>query len=264
MRHSSNPTFREWVDKQPDPKWPLLPLTHITRGTLAELIARYGTLEPSPCKVLGKQTSYLFYGRAAYRPSDAKVIKDEFDSPYCFVFDEVLLGRADAIHAFDTGAHHRRGYDHVLTGDMLLEDFNLVGDINRPNKLVARLFGTVSAYFDGDREKIATGIAQPWEHLPRAYIKLLTSPGRNEPDDRICSIEVAIHESVALRSNLRAVVVPHTMWNGDGHAPWLDDLAREGARIVPYDFVGGQPPEHYHTLLGLAVRDLYREWGLPV
>jgi hypothetical protein len=236
----------------------------MTRGTLAELIARYGIIEPTPCKVLGKETSYFFYGRAAYRPSDAKVIQHEYDAPHCFVFREILLGEADAVHAFDTGAHEKRSYDYMLTKDMRLDDFNLVGDINRPNKLAACIFGTISAYFEADRSKIPEGITQPWQHLPHAYVQLLKSSGRNEPDDRICSIEVAIHETVSLRSNLKAVIVPHTAWNEKTRATWLEDVAFQGAEIVPYRFVGGYPPEHCHTLVVDAVRNLYRDWQIPV
>lgn len=264
MQSSNNPTFREWVDQQPDPGWPSLPLTHITRGALAERIARYGAVEPSRCNVLGMETAYFFYGRAAYRPSEAKVIKFEYASPYCFVFDEGLLGQADAIHAFDTGAYAQRSYDHVLTEDMSLEEFNLVGDLRRPNKLAGRVFGTVSAYYDGDRTKIEDGITQPWEHLAHAYIQLLKSPGRNEPDDRICSIEVAIHESVPLQKYLRAVVVPHTVWTEEARAPWLEDVESDGAKIVTYQFAGGRPPEHCHVQIEAAVRELYRVWQIPI
>ncbi len=264
MQIIGNPTFREWVDQQPDPEWPGLPLTHVTRGTIAERIARHGTVEPAPCHGTGKETAYFFYGRAAYRPREAPVIKFEFATPYCFVFDDRLLDQADAIHPFDTGAKASRSYDHVLTEDMPLEDFNLVGDLRRPNKLVARVFGTMSAYYEGDRSKIDVSIAKPWQHLAHAYVQLLKSPGRNEPDDRIGSVEVAIHESVSLQRYLRAVVVPHTVWSEGARAPWLRDVEADGAEIVAYPFVGGRPPEHYHTLIDTAVRELYRRWGISI
>lgn len=264
MQTAGNPTFREWVDRQSDPHWPMLPLTHVTRGTLAERISREGTIEPSPCRVLGKETAYFFYGRPAYRPSDARVVKAEFASPHCFIFKELLLGEADAIHAFDTGAHANRGYDHVLTEDMDTDDFNLVGDLSRPNKLIAKVFGSQASYYAGDRSKIAEDIAEPFEHLANAYVQLLKSPGRNEPDDRICSIEVAIHDTVSLRRFLRAVVVPHTAWNAKARAPWLEDIAYDGASIVTYDFVGGRPPEHYHVEIERSVRALYRDWEVLV
>jgi hypothetical protein len=182
------------------------------------------------------------------------------------VFDEMLLGRADAIHAFDTGAYAKREYFHVLTEDMLLEDFSLGTDIHRPNKLIAGVFGNMSAYYEGDRQKIAAGITSPWESHARAYIDLLTSPGRNEPDDRIASIEVAIHDSVSLRQHVRAVVVPHTYWGarGSDRAPWLEDVQSDGAMIATYEFVSGRPPEHNHVHLEAAVRELYRGWGLSV
>jgi hypothetical protein len=52
--------FREWVDKQPDQKWPLMPLTHITRGIGAEDIANAGKIAPDDCRVFGEPLAYFF------------------------------------------------------------------------------------------------------------------------------------------------------------------------------------------------------------
>ena len=118
-------------------------------------------------------------------------------------------------------------------------------------------------YFDGDLSKVASAdlITKPFEFHARAYLHLLASPGRNEPDDRICSIEVIFGEPVPLRGNLLAVVVPHTVWQQGQRAPWLEKLQTEGVAIAPYTFVPGRHPEHYHALLEAAVRDLYKGWG---
>jgi hypothetical protein len=105
-------------------------------------------------------------------------------------------------------------------------------------------------------------LSEAWEFHARAYLDLLKSPGRNEPDDRICSIEVVFGEPVPLKGNLLAVIVPHTVWSQDKHAPWLDKLKAEGVAIAPYLFVPGRHPEHYHALMESAVRDLYESWGV--
>ena len=56
----------EWVAEHSMPNWPMLPLTHVTRGILAEDIIRKGSVEPSACKLFGEPLVYFYYGRPAY------------------------------------------------------------------------------------------------------------------------------------------------------------------------------------------------------
>ena len=63
-------SFRDWVDKQPDPKWGLMPLTHITKGIGAEDIIKAGEIKPVDCAVFNQPLAYFFYGRPAYRISE--------------------------------------------------------------------------------------------------------------------------------------------------------------------------------------------------
>jgi hypothetical protein len=146
---------------------------------------------------------------------------------------------------------------------MDLEDFSLERETSRANRIIATVFKSRTVYFDGDVSKIEDPdkVTEPWEFHARAYLDLMASRGRNEPDDRICSIEVIFGEAVPLKGNLLAVVVPHTLWEDNQGAPWLEKLQQEGVAIAPYLFVPGRHPEHYHALLESAVRDLYKSWG---
>jgi hypothetical protein len=258
------PSFREWVDKQPNPGWGLMPLTHISKGIEAEDIIRAGQVATGDCGFFKEPLAYFFYGRPAYRVSGDGAVKVEAACPFCFIFESALIRKAKAIHAFDTGAFARRLYKHVFLDEMNVEDFSLEQNETRPNRIIAAVFSSMRNYFDGDTTKIVTpdAGAEAWEFHARAYLQLLTSPGRNEPDDRICSIEVVFGQPVALAGNLKAVVVPHTLWDAGRHAPWLDKLHAEGVAIAPYIFVPGRHPEHYHALLETAVRELYERWEL--
>jgi len=69
------PDFREWVDKQAKPDWPLMPLTHITKGVVAADIANAGVISPHDDKVFNEPVAYFFYGRPAYRVSGDGAIK---------------------------------------------------------------------------------------------------------------------------------------------------------------------------------------------
>ncbi|MER9346195.1 hypothetical protein [Mesorhizobium sp. L2C084A000] len=250
------------MDKHPDPKWGLMPLTHITKGIVAEDIIRSNTVSVSDCKVFGEPLAYLFYGRPAYRVAGDGSIRVEAACPFCFIFDASLIQKAKAIFAFDTGAFDKRLYSRILMDEMTVEDFSLEGDTTRPNRIISALFGTRREYFEGDTSKIDSGrAAEAWEFHAQAYLDLLTSPGRNEPDDRICSIEVILGEPISIEGNLSAVVVPHTLWDGEKGAPWLERLVQSGVVVSPYTFVPGRHPDYYQAHLEAAVRDLYLAWG---
>ena len=88
----------DWVIQHPRPNWRVLPLTHITRGVVAEDIIRGGRIEPSECRIFGEPLAYFFYGRPAYRIAGQGVIKAEAFCPFCFVFRPELVERAKAIH----------------------------------------------------------------------------------------------------------------------------------------------------------------------
>src|SRR5215217_5621888 len=97
------PSFREWVDKQSDPGWGLMPLTHITKGIGAEDIIRSGSVSPTHCDVFDEPLAYFFYGRPAYRVTGDGAIRVEAACPYCFIFSSALIETATDIYAFDTG-----------------------------------------------------------------------------------------------------------------------------------------------------------------
>jgi hypothetical protein len=97
------PDFREWVDQQPNPNWPLMPLTHITKGVGAADIIKAGAVNPEHCSVFGEPLAYFFYGRPAYRVSGDGAVKIEAACPFCFVFNAAMIDQAKAIFAFDTG-----------------------------------------------------------------------------------------------------------------------------------------------------------------
>lgn len=257
------PSFRNWVDKQTDPKWGLMPLTHITKGIGAEDVIQAGQVKPVDCSVFGQPLAYFFYGRPAYRISAEGSLKVEGACPFCFIFKPMLIEKAASIFAFDTGAYSARMYKHVVLDEMDAEDFSLETEPQRPNKLISTVFGSKAVYFDGDVSQAAApeDVTEPWDFHARTYIQLLTSTGRNEPDDRIGSIEVIFSEPVPLKGNLLAVIVPHTLWGDDKRAPWLDELHSDGVKIVPYVFFPGRHPDYYYAHMEAAVRDLYGDWS---
>lgn len=256
--------FARWLRDDADTDDQLLPLTHLTKGISAQKIVENEKIEPKDCDVFEEKLAYFFYGRPAYRISDSKVVKLEASCPICFLFKGEMIKRAREIHAFDTGAFAKRMFSHVVDPEFEIADFSLGQDSSLPNRLIDRVFGSQEAYLKGDRRQIKepSVIAQPYEMEARSYLELVLSPGRNEPDDRICSIEVTFGDPIPVPGQLQAIVVPHTLFDGNSKAPWLAKLAEADVDILPYEFIPARPPEHYHTLLELVVLQYYGDKGL--
>lgn len=141
---------------------------------------------------------------------------------------------------------------------MNTNDFQLRG-IQAVNQLIHSVFGSQGTYFDGDTRAVAAKPPHVKSHqfYAKAYLDLIISPGRNEPDDRLFTIEVIFGDLVPLSGSLLAIALPHTLWSENDRAPWIESLAEASIEIIPYDFVPGRPPEHYHTLLERAVKSFY-------
>jgi hypothetical protein len=246
--------FQEWIAQRDAPTWSPLPLTHITRTVFAEKIMDAGEIGlPEDGDALGT-FAYTFYGRPAYRANKDTTVAIESSCPLCFLFEPNLLLEARRVHPFDSGAFNARLYNKIIDEGMSIDDFIVDPDFASVQRLIAATFPDQEAYFEADRSKIIEPDvgAKAWELQAKAYLTLLSSPGRNEPDDRICSIEVCYDQPISLE-RLEAVVAPHTFWNGRERSPQLQDLSDKGVSIETYKFVPGRHPEYYQTLVEQAV-----------
>jgi len=254
---SSRPEFRDWVDRQPDPAWTLMPLTHLCKALIGGDIARHGKVEPTDCAVLDRSVAYFFYGRPAYRTRGDGPVKNPAACPMCFIFDPKVIDSADEIFPFDTGAYSARLYSHIVMDEMELGDFSLETQARRANRLIAATYGTREAYFDGDRTAISPTAAARTDFLAHTYLELLRSTGRNEPDDRVGTIEVTNSQPTPLSGNLLATVVPDIIWNSTDKASWLVDLEASGVKVLPFRYLHGREPEHHHAMIEAEVREFY-------
>lgn len=257
------PEFRQWVDALPAAQWSDMPLTHITKGVVARDIIREGEIEPDDCPVMKHPASYFFYGRPAYRVGGDGAIKTEAACPFCFVFAPDITAMAKNAYAFDTGAFHARMYKHAIMEEMRIDDFALDGDPDRIRKLISAVFGTREAYLEGRPVSASQreSLSGPSDFLASAYLSLVASDGRNEPDDRVGSIEVVFNEVVKTKGNLIALVVPHTIWEGADKAEWLLALKDSGVDIRTYSFAPGRGPDYYFALIEAEVRSIYKSMG---
>jgi hypothetical protein len=258
-------SFQAWIERTGcDDGSPLLPLTHLTRGVGALRIVEDGRIVPQECKHFKVPLAYFFYGRPAYRVTKDSSVQLEASCPCCFVFSPKILSRASKIHAFDTGAFFNRLYSHVLDDQFKVEDFALADKPRQIKKLISAAFDSVEAYLDADRSHISNPeiAAEAWEMEGRAYLSLLMSPGRNEPDDRICSVEVTFADPVLLDEMLLGIVVPHTLWNAEKKAPFIQELNRRGVIVRSYRFIPGRHPEFLQAQLEAEIKRFYTDKGL--
>jgi hypothetical protein len=257
------PEFREWVDTKPDPAWGLMPLTHICKGLIARDVIREGQVSPSLCPVFDRSVAYFFYGRPAYRVSGDGAIRDAAACPFCFIFDPKTISNAQNVHPFDTGAFQARMFNPAIMDEMAIQDFALGTDHTRPNRLIQCLYQDRAGYFEGDTRRIppADEITSEGDFLARAYIRLVRSEGRNEVDDRVCTIEVTMGEPLDIEGALMAVVVPDILWNERERTPWIANLAEQGVEIRPFLFSIGRAPDHHHAMIEQEIRLLYAERG---
>lgn len=257
--------FQQWIDRRETPASSPLPLTHIARSVFARQIFKDGSIDTNPCPHFeDKPLAYFFYGRPAYRANQDKTISLEASCPCCFIFDPKILQRAHKVHAFDTGAFFLRMYNHVIDEGFDIAAFEVGRDIERLMRLVSATFNSQQGYFDADKSDLidVEKGSEAWELEARSYLSLLHSPGRNEPDDRICTIEVTFGDPVLLENDLKAVVVPHTFWTDTTQSPFIEPYHRAGVEILTYRFIPGRTPEYYQTHLEAEVLRKYQEWGV--
>lgn len=254
--------FCDWLRQQSGTDLRRLPLTHVTKGYSARKVIHKGRLDPSSCSVMNEALVYTFYGRVAYRVSGDGTINLEGMCPICFVLSGDLIARSRHTHPFDSGAYAKRLYKHVFAEELNLTDFAISGDAELPDTLIKTFFKTRENYFLGDTSKIPAvdEIAPPGEMEVRAYHELITSAGRNEPDDRIYSIEVAFSDPIPLEDSLIALIVPHTLWSDDEQATWLQNLQTKNTEICTYEYHPGRSAEHYHAHLELELRRIFQKW----
>jgi hypothetical protein len=192
----------------------LLPLVHITRAYVFDIILDGDSLEPKPCDVFKEDLIYLFYGRPAYRAKDGNNARLQFEWPIIFVFDPTKVRDIKRIYPFDTGAFELRLYAEFFDKDSQLSDFEMNTSFESVQKMVGAFYIDNNEYYLGEtRRNVEMGNrqfeAQGLHELARLPgvqgTKLL--PDRTR-DERSSAIEVQVSKTISLKDALIAVVLP--------------------------------------------------------
>lgn len=255
--------FSKWLKTKERTTFGYLPLTHVTKAINLEKIIVGKWLKPTHCPNFDEDILYTFYGRAAYRVAGDGVIRNESLSPVCLVFNGELIKRAKNIFPFDTGAYKNRMYKHHFGDELKLDDYSIGTDIELPNQLIQSLYKTVGNYFDADTRIVPprTEVTRKSDMSAGLYLDLIKSEGRNEPDDRVGSIEVLLQDAVKVADHLRCIILPDAFDVESDDGEWLELIRAMGCQIRFYKYVPGKGPDYYHCHLETELRKFFIEQG---
>ncbi len=197
----------------------LSPLSFIHTTDLFRLgeIEETGELRPqSVDKYFKDSVLYFFYGRPSYRvhPEIQKTRISSF-APICFIFKPSSPIAMRRSYPFDSGAFIDGRMDMVMHRDFSVEDFEIEPNENGPKKIISTFYGSNQNYMgcfpsDGPNNEL---LAQNRLHRVEAYNEIIRFIRNDGNDERVHSIEMQTTESVPLKGNIIAVVVPARFFN---------------------------------------------------
>lgn len=242
-------SFDDFVASAP-PVGPLLPLVHMTDGYCMRLIMDGNKLEAQACKVLGDIALYFSYGRPAFRPhGGAPPTALSSYAPVCFIINSGAI-KVKKAYPFDSGAFYRKMFSRATHSKMTLKNFELAADLARPQQVVAKFFGSNTAYFDNDTRKDVAGPALLFE--VESFIALLGDKQSEEYDERISSIEVITDTSVLLGGNVIAMAFPGQF---SDDPTFKNAFSALGCDPIPYSLGGRFTGEGSFARISDFVRD---------
>lgn len=256
--------FVQWAATLPETMNPPLPLTHVTATIRAKKAIVAGHVEPKYCAVFDTPLVYCFYGRPAYRSKDdGNTVLTAGSCPSCFIFSPELIKKTSQIFPFDTGAYEGRLFKEGLDDENFSkDDFSLGSASDLPAKIVSFVYHNNTTYLKGDRTGIKEEDVPDWQLEAKAYLTFLASRGRNRVDDRLMTLEAHFDFAVPIADHIMAVVVPHTLGEGDAAAPWLKLIEECGGEILYYHYIPDRKLETYHDAMERAVLGYYDEKGI--
>lgn len=236
-----------------------LPLVHTTASYHLKKIVSQKSIVPRPCNVFaGESLSYFFVGRAAYK-KESFGEAEYWELPACVVL-EFFSERTKRIFPFDSGAFSGNRYPEFIQM-MEMKDFEIVDDIEAPQKLIGTFFRNSQNYYRLRCEEESEFNKKFDVDILDEEIKALHSLIRhknNNYDDRRFSIEMQFSESVDL--NIRrpiAIILPENyLENGD----YIKKIESLGARVIIYPIYPLRK-EYFYYAIYQKLDELYKEIG---
>jgi hypothetical protein len=228
--------------KSTAPAAPQLPLMHSTDVfAIGNILDDGGKLVPQPCSVFEpERLTYLFYGRAAYRPNltEQPTNLDHF-LPVCLIFRVDASIKIKRIFPFDSGAFSRDFYKAYLHKNMQLGDFLLEADDTTPGRVVMRFFTDNTNYIIG--QKAISDPIDPGQFEAKSYEMLIASQGANALDSRGGGVEIQTDQPIDLARDVEAAIIPSSQARSQIGKQLLD----AGIEVIPYRLLGRLRPNEF-------------------
>jgi hypothetical protein len=178
------------------PTEPPLNLIHTTAVSAFRNICKDRLVRSRLCPVMGKELTYLFYGRPAYRPGNIdRTNVDQDTRPVCMLFRMAAIGPISAVYPFDTGAHYHGLYSPYMDG-IAFADLECSSIDASAQRIVGRYFGTNIDYLYGEARAILDPL--PASDIAKAYHALLVTAEERRHDDRCATIEIQLSDNLSL------------------------------------------------------------------
>ncbi len=258
---ATNPEFADFVETRSPAPGLELPFVHSTRCEFFPHLCSAGFLSPRDCPVFNEPLLYFFYGRPAYRSRiGSKPDPDLTLFPVCFVFKsgvfDTTIKRA---FPFDTGAANGGMFAPHVTAASVSE-FTINPSIQSIQRAVGAFFDTNGNYYTGVPGSLTSGSPTGLNTVD-CYCRLISEPGEKDYDDRRFTMEVQTTQSVILRDNLSAVVLPSPFLDMAGV---METIVKEWrTQPIRYSHHHGTAPNEYVRTIMEKVENHLRGVQLP-
>ena len=207
-----------WIENELDSE-ELLPLCHTTRWKYFEKILEDNNLsnnhskfpDPNPDSWSEDKLVYLFYGLPfyIYETGDGEEINTEVtdDLPIGLIFKPELATIVDRFYPFDTGAFLSNAYKKIfdLKGIDELKIYEVsITDGKEMKKFIKRYYDNNENYCFGKMN----GFNQPKTPKEEKLLRLFNFSSKTKVDLRSRAVEVHSLNSIEIKQNLMAIVVP--------------------------------------------------------
>jgi hypothetical protein len=258
------PTKRELVDLAADarPNQPLEPLdlVHVTSVGWGRRIIGTARIETRPCRVFDRDLIYAFMARPAYRFRDGDVKSSQISRfPFVFVMSSQALGDPFHVYPFDTGAYVADVYGKNVDPTIYLDDYELTPRIAATLQHITWAFGSKTAYFEGTLRADLGDTLPFWRTVGRGWIDIasLAATGRDRPDARASSIEIAYDKSIDLKQgHVRLLIFPQQFIEDDRgrNVEFIAELSKLGLTYKTYDWRPNETPDSFMDEITRIVR----------
>jgi hypothetical protein len=238
-----------------------MPAIHTTNAYNAKRIIKGNLLSPQDCTVFKNDSlTYLFYGRPSYKYSSDSQVSKYWELPSLFIFDYTKI-QCKRIFPFDSGAHNIGLYPNFLNM-MPLEEFEVNGQINAPERIVGSFFVDTDRYFrlkPRDRRDFESryGVTSTEEEILALHdLAFLYS---DKIDDRRFAIELQTEAPLSMNNgSLMAIIIPEEYYEDELIVNFLEESKVE---ILTYPTFSLKQEMYYHTIYNILF-EFYRDRGL--